>query len=162
MTGLPEGEAMPEFLETTVDKFTFRVAADRLYGRDGLWVLRVQPRDGNRVRVGLTDYLQQESGDVAFVTVRPAGTKLQAGDDLADLETIKVVTTLVSPVGGTIVAVNEALEPHPELINQSPYERGWLAEIDAADWEAGRALLLDAKAYFAVMKSQVEEEAGKP
>jgi glycine cleavage system H protein len=162
MTGLPEEETMPEFLETVVGKFTFRVATDRFYGRDGLWVLRVQPESGGRVRVGMTDYLQQESGDAAFVTVRPPGTKLQAGDDLADLETIKVVTTLASPVGGTIAAVNDALQLHPELINQSPYENGWLAEIDATNWEAGRAALLDAGAYFAVMKSQAEEETRKP
>lgn len=152
---------MPEFLETTVDKFTFRVATDRFYCSDGVWVFWLQSQGGNRVRVGLTDYLQQHSGDVAFVAVKPQGTKLQVGDDLADLETIKVNLTLASPVSGTIVAINEALELNPEFVNQSPYEKGWLAEIDATDWEAGRASLLDAKAYFAVLKSQAEEEAKK-
>lgn len=149
---------MPEFLETTVDKFTFRVATDRLYSRDGLWVFWIQPESGSRVRVGLTDYLQLHSGDVAFVTVKPPGTKLGAGDDLADLETMKVNLALPSPVNGTVVAVNDALELNPELVNQSPYEKGWLAEIDATDWQAGRAALLDAKAYFDVMLSQVHEE----
>ena len=152
---------MTEFLETTVDKFTFRVPTDRFYSRDGVWVFWLQPQGGNRVRVGLTDYLQQHSGDVAFVTVKPRGTKLQVGDDLADLETIKVNLMLPSPVSGTIAAINDALELNPELVNQSPYEKGWLAEIDAMDWEAGRALLLDAKAYFAGMRSQAEEEAKK-
>lgn len=150
---------MSEFLETTVDKFTFRVASDRLYCRDGLWVFWIQPQGGDRVRVGLTDYLQQRSGDVTFVTIKPRGTELQVGDDLADLETIKVNVVLASPVSGAIVAVNDALEPTPELVNQSPYEKGWLAEIDATDWEAERASLLDATAYLAVMKSQAEEEA---
>jgi len=152
---------MPEFLETTVDKFTFRVATDRLYCSDGLWVFWLQPQGGNRVRVGLTDYLQQHSGDVAFVTVKPPGTKLQVGDDLADLETIKVVLELASPVSGVIAAVNDALELNPEFVNQSPYDKGWLAEIDATDWEAGRTSLLDAKAYFEVMQSQVQEELKK-
>jgi len=152
---------MPEFLETTVDKFIFRVATDRLYCRDGLWVFWVQPQSGSRVRVGLTDYLQMHSGDVAFVTVKPIGTKLQVGDDLADLETIKVNLTLPSPVSGAIVAINDALELSPELVNQSPYENGWLAEIDSTDWEVGRASLLDPKAYFAVMQSQVQEELKK-
>jgi glycine cleavage system H protein len=152
---------MPEFIETTVDKFTFRVATDRLYCSDGLWVFWIQPQGGSRVRVGLTDYLQQHSGDVAFITVKPPGSRLQVGDDLADMETIKITMTLDSPVAGTIVAVNDALELHPELVNQSPYEKGWLAEIDAADWETSRTSLLDAKAYFAVMKSQAEEEAKK-
>jgi glycine cleavage system H protein len=152
---------MSEFLETTVDKFTFRVATDRLYCRDGLWVFWIQPQAGNRVRVGLTDYLQQHSGDVAFVTVKPLGTRLQVGDDLADLETIKVNIALPSPVSGAIVAINDALELNPELVNQSPYEKGWLAEIEAADWEAGGASLLDAKTYFSVMQSQAQEELNK-
>jgi glycine cleavage system H protein len=150
---------MAEFLETTVDKFIFRVATDRLYSAEGLWV---QDKGSGRVTVGLADFPQQRIGDVAFVTVEPAGTKLKVGDDLADLETIKVTTSLASPVSGTIAAVNDALELNPELVNQSPYEKGWLAEIDRADWEAERASLLDAKAYFAVMKMQAEEEAKKP
>ncbi len=152
---------MSESLETTVDKFIFRVATDRLYCRDGLWVFWVQPQGGNRVRVGLTDYLQQRSGDTTFVTVKPAGTRLQVGDDLADLETIKVNIVLASPVSGTIETVNPALEPNPELVNQSPYDKGWLAEIEAINWEAERTLLLDATAYLSVMKSQAEEEAKK-
>ena len=153
---------MPEFLETTIDKFTFRVATDRLYSNDGLWVSWIPPQGGNRVRVGLTDYLQQQSGDVAFAIVKRPGTKLQVGDDFADLETIKIIIALASPVSGTIVAVNDELELNPELVNQSPYEKGWLAEIDATDWETGRASLLDAKDYFAVMNSQVQEELKKP
>jgi len=95
------------------------------------------------------------------VTIKPPGTKLQVGDDLADLETIKVNVVLASPVSGAIVAVNDALEPTPELVNQNPYEKGWLAEIDATDWEAERVSLLDATAYLAAMKSQAEEEAKK-
>ena len=149
---------MSEFLETTIDKFTFRVATDRLYSREGLWVVRLPLEGGNRVRVGLTDSLQQQSGDAAFVTVRPSGTALRVGDDLADLETVKVTLALASPVGGTIAAANEALDLAPELVNQSPYEEGWLAEIDATDWEAARASLLDPTAYFAVMRSQLREE----
>jgi glycine cleavage system H protein len=151
-----------DFLESAIDKFVFRVATDRLYCRDGLWISWIQPQGGNRVRVGLTDYLQQHSGDVAFVIVKPPGTQLQVGDDLADLETIKINITLPSPVSGAIVAINESLELKPELVNQSPYEDGWLAEIEATNWEAGRASLLDAKTYFAIMKSQAEEEIGKP
>jgi len=152
---------MTDYLETTVDKFKFRVATDRLYCRDGLWVFWLQPQGGNRVRIGLTDYLQQHSGDTTFVTVKPVGTKLEIGDDLADFETIKVTIALASPVGGAIVTINGELELHPELVNQSPYEKGWLAEVEVTDWEAGRATLLDAKAYFAVMKGQAEEEAKK-
>jgi glycine cleavage system H protein len=146
---------MTDYLETSADKFTFRVAIGRLYGPEGVWV---QPEAGSRVRVGLTDFLQQRSGDVAFLSVKPPGTRLQAGDELAELETVKVNLAVHAPVGGTILEVNEALDPTPEVVNEDPYGGGWLAVIEAANWEADRAELLDARAYLAVMQSQVEQE----
>jgi glycine cleavage system H protein len=149
---------MPEYLETTVDKFTFRVATDRLYSPEGVWVFWVQPEGSDRVRIGLTDYLQQHSGDVAFVSVKLPGTKLAAGDELAELETIKMNLSLPAPVSGTVVEVNPALELNPELVNQDPYDKGWLAVLETASWEAERAKLLDPRAYFSVMQSQVEQE----
>ena len=118
---------MPEFLETTVDKFVFRVAADRLYGPDGVWILGPMP-DG-RIRVGVTDYVQQRSGDVAFVHVRPVGTQLQAGDLLAEFETIKAMLTVAAPAAGDVVAVNEDLDRNPEYVNEDPFGRGWMAAI---------------------------------
>ena len=152
---------MPEFLETTVDKFTFRVPTDRMYCSEGLWVCLDGTRGGNRVRVGLTDYLQQHSGDAAFVTVKPAGTTLQAGEELAVMESIKATLTLASPVCGLVVAANEELVMSPELVNQSPYDKGWLAEIEISDWAKERSSLLEPEAYFAAMKSEAEEEAKK-
>jgi glycine cleavage system H protein len=145
---------VPEFLETTIDKFIFRVAADRLYSPDGVWA---RP-EGKCVRVGLTDFVQQRGGDAAFVHVKPAGTKLADGDELAELETIKVNQSLFAPLGGTIVEVNASLDPTPEIINQDPYGRGWLAVIDAADWETARAKLLGPHAYLAAIRSQAQEE----
>ncbi|MCJ7513442.1 MAG: hypothetical protein MUO23_10795, partial [Anaerolineales bacterium] len=104
---------MPEYLETTVDKFIFRVAADRAYSREGLWALA---EDG-RVRIGLSDYLQQRSGDIAFAEVKPAGTILSAGDELAAIETIKVNIVLPSPVTGKVVEVNPSMADAPEVVN---------------------------------------------
>ena len=153
---------MPGFLEMTVDKFTFRAATDRLYSPEGLWVFWLQPQGQNRVRIGFTDFLQQHSGDATFVTVKPVGTKLKAGEEFAELETIKVALALDSPVDGNVVAVNAALELTPELVNQDPYEKGWLAEIEATNWEADRAKLLEPHAYFTVMQSQAKEELRKP
>ena len=98
---------MPKYLEMTADKFTFRVATDRLYSPEGVWILP-EP-DSTRVRVGLADYLQQHNGDVAFANVKPAGTKLAAGDQFAEIETIKAMVDLHAPVSGTIVEVNAAL-----------------------------------------------------
>ena len=87
---------MPEYLETTVDKFIFKVATDRLYSAEGVWALA----DGDRIRVGVTDFLQQLSGDVAFAEVKPAGTAVAAGDEVAAIETIKANVEVPSPVGG--------------------------------------------------------------
>ncbi len=150
---------MSDDLEATVDKFTFKVPTDRLYSREGLWVLVDQTGGTDRVRLGLTDYVQQHSGDATIVTVKPAGTQLKVGDALADFETLKASVVLSSPVSGTISTVNGALELNPELVNQSPYEKGWLVEIDATNWNGERGGLLDADVYFAGMKAEAEEEA---
>jgi glycine cleavage system H protein len=150
---------MPEFLATTIDKFTFRVATDRVYTADGVWL---QPLDGRRVRVGVTDYLQQHSGDVAFVSIKAPGTRLAINEEFAALETIKVNLSLPSPVGGAVVEVNVALGSAPERVNLDPYGAGWLAVIEAVNWDADRARLLDSGAYFAAMQSQVEAEIKQP
>ena len=114
---------MPDFLETTVDKFTFKVATDRLYTSEGVWA---KEEDG-RIRIGLSDFLQQRSGDVAFAEVKPAGTALAAGDEVAVIETIKVNISLASPVKSKVIEINPAMESAPEAINQDPYGAGWLA-----------------------------------
>ncbi len=147
---------MPKYLETTADKFTFRVATDRLYTPDGVWVLP-EP-DGNRVRVGVADYLQQHNGDVAFANVKPAGTALQAGESFAEIETIKAMVNLDAPVSGKIAETNEALNLSPEMINQDPYVKGWLAVMEPGAWDAERPGLLGPAAYFAVMQKRVEED----
>jgi glycine cleavage system H protein len=148
---------MPEFLETTVDKFIFKVATDRYYNEEGVWA----KAEDDRVRIGLSDFLQQRSGDVAFAEVKPEGTLLAFGDELANIETIKVDIALPSPVSGKVVEVNPAMEDAPEAINQDPYGEGWLAVIEASNWEADRAKLLDPEAYFAHMKVEAEEEIKK-
>jgi glycine cleavage system H protein len=152
---------MPEYLETTVDKFTFRVAKDRLYTSQGAWVFWMKPETANRVRIGLADYLQQRSGDVAFASVKPVGTKLVAGERLAEIETIKAMVELPSPVSGTVAEVNPALDTTPEVINQDPYDNGWLAVIETSAWEAERAKLLEPGAYFSAMQAEAREELKK-
>jgi glycine cleavage system H protein len=149
---------MPDYLETTVDKFIFKVATDRLYSAEGIWALP----DGNRVRVGMTDFLQQLNGDVAFAEVQPEGTAVATGDEVAAIETIKANVSVTSPVGGTVAEVNPAMELSPEAINQDPYGQGWLVVIEASDWPTDRDALLGPQAYFELMKGQAEEEAKKP
>jgi glycine cleavage system H protein len=147
---------MADFLEATVDKFVFRVATDRHYSPDGVWV----QFQGNKARVGLSDYFQQRSGDVAFAHCQPVGTRLASGDELAELETIKANASVFAPIAGTLIEINAALDPSPEVINQEPYGKGWLAVIETDNMAADRATLLDPRAYLEVMRSQAEEESG--
>jgi len=148
---------MPTSLEVSFDKFTFKVASDRLYTRDGLWVLQLPPADGKRVRVGLTDYLQQHHGDLAFATVKRAGTRVGAGEELAEIETVKVNLSLPAPLSGTVMEVNPALALTPEVINRDPYGEGWLAVMETTNLDAELGALLDPAAYFAAMQQQAEE-----
>ena len=149
---------MPEYLEATVDKFIFRVASDRLYSPEGVWALA----EGNQIHIGLSDFLQQRSGDIAFAEVKPVGTVVAVGDEVAAIETIKVNVILGSPVDGKVIEVNPEMETAPEAINQDPYGAGWLAVIAASDWETDRSRLLDVTAYFEVVKREAEEETKKP
>ena len=149
---------MPEYLETTVDKFTFKIARDRFYTRDGVWLLPSNAAAAVSVRMGLTDYLQQHSGDVAFVNLKGLGTALVAGDEFAEIETIKVNVGLPSPIAGTISNTNETLGMNPEYVNQDPYGKGWLVELKPNDWDKSVADLLDANAYLDVMKLEIDQE----
>lgn len=148
---------MGEIFETTVDKFTFRVRAGYQYAEAGVWVA-FRPDTGT-VRVGLSDYRQQASGDVAFVDLPPDGQTVAQGDELANIETVKVDLAVLAPLDGQVVATNPALQETPELVNQDPYGEGWLVELKPARWPA--VGLLDAQAYLAVMTQQAQEEANK-
>ena len=110
------------------------------------------------MRLGLSDFLQQRSGDIAFIDVKPAETLLKLDDEFASIETVKVNVMLASPVSGKIVLVNPALDLKPELINQAPFGEGWVCEVEADNLDADRQRMLDADTYFKKMKSEAEEE----
>ncbi len=147
---------MSEVLTFTLDKFKFEVPTDRYYSDEGLWLL---PDVDDGVRIGLSDFVQQRSGDVAFAEIKPQGTSLAVGDEVAVIETIKVDVYFESPIAGEIAEVNPAMDMEPEVINQDPYGDGWLAVIEAEDWERDREELLAPEDYFEVMKEEAEEEA---
>jgi glycine cleavage system H protein len=148
---------MSEFLQTTVGKFIFKVAIDRFYNSEGIWALA----NGNIVRIGLSDFVQQRSGDIAFVDVKQEGTVLTIGDEAATIETIKVNVILPSPVAGKIVRVNPLMETAAETINQDPYGDGWLCEIETTNWESDRNNLLEPADYYAQMQREAENEVKK-
>ncbi len=146
---------MSEYLKYTLDKFTFQVATDRYYNAEGVWA----KEENGQITVGLSDFLQQRSGDIAFADVAESATELRIGDEVASIETIKVDISLPSPVSGTVIETNPGMEMEPEVINEDPYGDGWLAIIKAADWLADQAQLLNPQAYFEHMVAEAEEEA---
>jgi glycine cleavage system H protein len=146
-----------EYLEATVDKFVFTVKKGYLYDEQGLWVAI----ENGVARVGVTDYLQQKSGDVAFVNVPEPETEVKRGQELGSVETIKADVSINSPVSGTIRERNEELDVRPELVNEDPYGEGWLVLIETTGSESDRKELLTAEECLPVMKAQAEEEARK-
>lgn len=146
---------MTDFLETTFDKFIFKVKVGDFYSENDCWV---HFEDMNAT-VGVTDYLQKSSGDVAFLEPLLPGVDVVAGGKLGELETMKVTLELQSPVNGRVVAVNQELEAHPELINSDPYGAGWICRIELTDPEGEKSRLLQAEAYMELMKGKIEREA---
>jgi len=99
------------------------------YSRDHEWV----KIEGNRVRIGITDFAQSQLGDVVFVEVPEVDSNIAAGAGFSVVESVKAVSDIYAPVGGVIVEVNEALADTPEIMNEDPYGEGWLVVIEIAD-----------------------------
>lgn len=100
------------------------------------------------VRIGITDHAQSQLGDVVFVQLPAVGDAVVAGTAVGEVESTKSVSDLYAPVSGTVVAVNDALQDTPELVNSGPYEEGWMLEVRLAEGDAPAvADLLDAAAY---------------
>jgi glycine cleavage system H protein len=119
------------------------IPEDLRYTADHEWAKLI---DATTVRVGITDYAQASLGDIVFVSVHEVGGSVASGDTFGEVESTKSVSDLYSPLTGTVIARNEALDTNPELLNTDPYGAGWIAEIEVAD--AGDLdSLLDAAAY---------------
>jgi glycine cleavage system H protein len=124
--------------------------ADLKYTAEHEWVRVV----GDHVRVGITDYAQESLGDIVFVTLPAVGTTVSLGDSFGEVESTKSVSDLFAPLGGVVVARNEELDAHPELVNSDPYGEGWMVDI-APEGGVLSALaaahLLDAAEYQALI-----------
>jgi glycine cleavage system H protein len=148
---------MTDYLEYRIDKFIFRTATDRYYTNEGMWI---KP-ENSLVRIGISDFLQQRSGDVAFVEVKPVGEQVANGEELVVIETIKVNISLTSPLSGKIIEANPMMEKTPEIINQDPYGSGWMVMVEPTDIQTMLEHLLDAQTYFAKVREDSEREVKK-
>lgn len=111
----------------------------------------VQAEGEGVYRVGITEHAQELLGDMVFVDLPDVGTQVAMGDDCAVAESVKAASDIYAPLSGEIVAVNDALEGQPELVNSAPYADGWLFSIKASD-ENELNDLLDATAYQALLE----------
>ena len=115
---------------------------DLLYSEEHEWV----KKEGDKVRIGITDFAQSELGDIVFVELPEVGDEIEVDDSFGSVESVKTVSELYAPVSGTVVEVNEELEDSPELVNESPYEGAWMIKVELSD-ESEVETLMDAAAY---------------
>ncbi|PSQ12733.1 glycine cleavage system protein H [Halobacteriales archaeon QS_5_70_15] len=121
---------------------SFDVPDDCQYLETHEWVRRTN----GTARIGITDFAQDELGDVVFVELPAEGDRIEAGEGFGVIESIKAVSDLYAPVSGTVIGVNEALFDAPELVNESPFEDGWMLEVEYDD-ESEFGDLLGPEAY---------------
>ena len=102
--------------------------------------------DGNTALVGITDFAQSELGDIVFIEVETIGEDLNKNEVFGTVEAVKTVSDLFIPVSGKVLEFNSALEDNPELVNESPYDEGWIVKMEISDLDE-ISDLLDSKAY---------------
>jgi glycine cleavage system H protein len=102
---------------------------DVRYTDDHEWV----KKSGDSVRIGISDYAQDQLGDIVFVELPEVGSTLDKGDEFGTIESVKAVSELYMPISGRVTAINETLTDQPERVNTDPYGSGWMIEITASD-----------------------------
>ncbi|MBN2179836.1 MAG: glycine cleavage system protein GcvH [Deltaproteobacteria bacterium] len=125
------------------------IPGDARYAEDHEWARL----EGEDVRIGINDYAQDQLGDIVFVELPQVGDTFEKGEEFGTVESVKAVSELYMPLGGEIVAVNEDLEDAPELVNQEPYEGGWMILVkpsDQAEWDD----LMTKNAYLDLLKGE--------
>jgi glycine cleavage system H protein len=113
-----------------------------LYTKEHEWI-RI---DGSTGVIGITEYAVGQLGDITFVELPPLGKEVKQFQVLAGIESVKAASDIYAPLAGKVIAVNEALDSHPEIINESPEDKGWLAEIEVTD-PKGIEKLLNRREY---------------
>ena len=115
---------------------------DLKYHKDHMW----SRANGNRIKIGITYYAQEQLGDIVFIELPQVGIEVDANAIIGEIESTKTTSTIEAPVSGKVVEVNDGIEELPEIINDDPYGRGWIAVIDMSDPEELNDLM-DSKGY---------------
>ncbi|MFC7064028.1 glycine cleavage system protein GcvH [Halobacillus seohaensis] len=122
---------------------------DLLYSEEHEWV----KKEGEKVRVGITDFAQSELGDIVFVELPEEGEEIEADEPFGSVESVKTVSELYAPISGKVVEINEELEDSPEFVNESPYEKAWMVVVEPND-SSEMDELMSAEEY----KEMIDEE----
>ena len=120
--------------------------ANLKYTKEHEWILV----EGNKAKIGITDFAQKELGDIVYLDISSQGKKVVQNEIFGTIEAVKTVSDLYMPVTGTILGMNDALESDPQLVNTDPYGAGWMVEIELAN-ESEIASLLSADDYAAIV-----------
>lgn len=119
------------------------------YSEEHVWV----KVEGNRVRIGVTEFAQSELGDIVFVELPEVGDEVEVGEPFGSVESVKTVSELYAPISGKVVEVNNELNDSPEFVNESPYEKAWMIVVESSD-ESELDKLMSAEDY----KKMVSED----
>jgi len=119
------------------------------YAEDHEWLAP----DADPVRIGISDYAQDQLGDIVFVELPAVGSTFAKGDEFGTVESVKAVSELYMPVGGEVLAVNDQLADAPELVNNDPYGEGWMIAVKVSDG-AEVEQLMDSAAYLATLQEE--------
>ncbi len=108
---------------------------------------------GDTIKIGISDYAQDQMGDIVFVEMPDVGDTFEEGDEFGTLESVKAVSEIYMPVSGKVTAINEALEEAPELVNEEPYTNGWIIEIKPDDPDETNTLMSSSE-YLEMLKGE--------
>ncbi len=139
-------------------KFIFRVPKNPevWFNENDCWAYVI----GNLARIGVTDFVQQNLSDILYFTPPEMGAEIEQFGEVGEIESSKSIIDIISPVSGTVISINETLVQKPELINENPYELGWIAELELTNFESDKELLIGFDKYFEIMKKKVGDLNG--
>ncbi|MBP1969500.1 glycine cleavage system H protein [Virgibacillus natechei] len=121
------------------------VPGDLLYSEEHEWI----KKEAEQVRIGITDFAQDELGDIVFVELPEVGEEIELDEPFGSVESVKTVSELYAPLSGKVIEVNEDLEDNPEFVNDSPYDKAWMIVVEPSD-SSHLDRLLSAEQYDAV------------
>lgn len=132
-----------------MEGYIMNLPKDFKYSEEHEWV----KVEGEKVRIGITDFAQSELGDIVFVELPEVGEEIKADEPFGSVESVKTVSELYAPLSGKVVEVNEELEDSPEFVNESPYEKAWMVVIEPSDMSEVDKLM-SAEQYEEMIKEE--------